>query len=176
MNAREPIDTSAAAACSPGVVRSSLLPRHDPVSGLALGTGPGGQTVVNGVGREPGEVTILDFDDMDDYDGVEFGGNGNFDGPVDAFGTVIPDVDVNGVTRIDPTTGLAMPLQGWSQAITVEKVDPYDFSQPVAWAHTDVYRTVDRFPLRVTVTVKFQGPLDPQPDIVTTMTWIAPAH
>lgn len=156
--------------------RVRTLPRHDPVSGLVLGTGPGGQPMAQGVGREAGEVTVLDFDDVDDYDGVEFGGNGNFDGPIDAFGSVIPDVDEQGVTRIDPNTGQPMALQGWSQSVTVEKVHPYDYSQTLAWAETDTFRAVDRFPLRVTVSVSYQGPLDPQPDVVTRMSWIVAAH
>ncbi len=158
--------------------RMRNLPRHDPVSGLTLGTNSSGQPIAIGVGREPGETTVLDFDDVDDYDGVEFGGNGNFDGPIDAFGTVIPDVDENGVTRIDPNTGQPMALQGWSQAVRVEKVDPYNFSTVRPWAYTEAPsgsfpgRAVDQYPLRVTVTVSYQGPLDPQPETVTTMSWI----
>ncbi len=162
--------------------RMRNLPRHDPVSGLTLGSDPSGNPIAIGVGREAGELTVLDFDDVDDYDGVEFGGGGNFDGPIDAFGTVIPDVDENGVTRIDPGTNQPIALQGWSQAIRVEKVDPYNLGHVRAWADVDPPngsfpgRKVDQFPLRVTVTVSYQGPLDPQPDVVTTMTWIVPAN
>ena len=158
------------------------LPRHDPVSGLSIGTGPTGQPTVVGWGREPGEVTVQDFDDVDDYDGVEFGGNGNFDGPIDAFGTIIPDVDENGITRIDPGTGQPIPLQGWSQAVTVQKVDPFDYSIVRPLIYTEPAngsfpgRAVDRYPLRVTVSVSYQGPTDAQPEVVTTMTWIAPVR
>jgi hypothetical protein len=162
--------------------RMRNLPRHDPVTGLSLGTNGAGQVIAVGVGREPGESTVLDFDDVDDYDGVEFGGNGNFDGPIDAFGTVVPDVDANGVTRTDPQTGQPLALQGWSQAVRVEKVDPYDFSTVRPWAYTEAAsgsfpgRAVDRYPLRVTVTVYYQGPLDAQAEVVTTMSWIVSAN
>ena len=160
--------------------RMRNLPRHDPVSGLTLGTNSSGQPIAIGVGRETGEVTVLDFDDVDDYDGVEFGGSGNFDGPIDAFGTVIPDVDENGVTRIDPATGQPVALQGWSQAVRVEKVDPYNFATVRPWAYTEAPngpfpgRKIDQYPLRVTVTVSYQGPLEAQPEVVTTMSWIVP--
>src|SRR5262245_40731080 len=72
--------------------RMRNLPRHDPISGIVVINGGSGPTI-QGIGRETGEVTVLDFDDIDDYDGVEFGANGSFDGPVDAFGTVVPEVD-----------------------------------------------------------------------------------
>jgi len=157
--------------------RMRRLPRHDPVTGLSLAGG-----VVVGLGLEAGEITVQDFDDIDDYDGVEFGANGNFDGPIDAFGTIIPDIDINGVVRIDPGTGLPLPLQGWTQAVLVEKVDPYDYALTRAWGHTDAPagsfpgRTVDRFPLRVTVSVSYQGPLEAVPTLITTMSWIVPAN
>jgi hypothetical protein len=77
---------------------------------------------------------------------------------------------------------LPLPLPGWSQSVSVEKVDPYDFSTTRAWNYQQapsgnfVGRAVDRFPLRVTVSVLYQGPLDPQPDVVTTMSWIVPVQ
>jgi hypothetical protein len=161
--------------------RMRNLPRHDPVTGLTVVNGGGGP-VVEGIGREPGEVTVQDFDDVDDYDGVEFGANGNFDGPIDAFGTVIPEVDANGVVRTDPVSGLPIPLLGWSQRVTVEKVDPYDFSIVRPWIYSEPPngnfpgRALDMYPLRVTVTVTYQGPLTASPDAVTTMSWIVPAR
>lgn len=157
--------------------RMRNLPRHDPVSGLTLVNG-----VVQGLGREPGEVTVLDFDDIDDYDGVTFGAGGNFDGPIDAFGTIIHDVDANGLVRVDPESGQPLSLAGWSQSVSVEKVNPYDYSTTLPWNHEDAPnppfpgRTVGQFPVRVTVTILYQGPLAPQPDVVTTMTWIVPAR
>ena len=162
--------------------RMRSLPRHDPVSGLSLVTGGSGQPQAQGVGRESGEITVQDFDDADDYDGVSFGQNGNFDGPIDGFGTIIPETDVNGVIQVDPQTGQPLPLQGWTQSVTVEKVNPYDYSIVRPWAYTEAAsgafpgRRVDQYPVRVTVSVSFQGPLDPQPEVVTTMTWIIPAN
>lgn len=157
------------------------LPRHDPVSGLSLVSGPTGPQA-QGVGRESGEVTVQDFDDIDDYDGVAFGANGNFDGPIDGFGTIIPEVDVNGVVRIDPGTGLPMPLQGWTQSVTVEKVDPYDYSTVRSWAYLEpangafAGRAVDKFPLRVTVSVSYQSAFQTTAEVVTVMSWIIPAE
>jgi hypothetical protein len=162
--------------------RMRNLPRHDPVSGVSLITGGSGQPQAQGVGLESGEVTVQDFDDVDDYDGVAFGQNGNFDGPIDGFGTIIPETDLNGAVQIDPGTGLPMPLQGWTQSVAVEKVDPYDFSVVRAWAFFEqangsfTGRTVDQYPLRVTVEVSYQGPLDAQPEVVSTMSWIVPAN
>ena len=162
--------------------RMRVLPRHDPVSGLTVVTGGSGQPQAQGVGRENGEVTVLDFDDIDDYDGVAFGQNGNFDGPIDGFGTIIPETDINGVVQIDPQTNQPLPLQGWTQSVSVEKVDPYDFSVSRAWVFSEPAngsfpgRAVDRYPLRVTVSVSYQGPLDPQAEVVTTMSWIVPAN
>jgi hypothetical protein len=34
---------------------------------------------------------------------------------------------------------------------------------------------VDQFPVRVTVSVSYQGPLDSRPTVITTMSWIVPA-
>jgi hypothetical protein len=161
--------------------RMRSLPRHDPASGISVVTGGGGQPVISGIGRENGEVTVTDFDDIDDYDAVEFGINGNFDGPIDAFGTVIPEVNGAGEVVINPQTGLPMPLQGWSQEVTVEKVDPYDFAVVRAWTYVEppsgtfAGRGVGAFPVRVTVRVRYQGGLEPQPRTVITMSWIVPA-
>src|SRR5438105_7251029 len=46
---------------------SRRLPRHDPVTGLIL-TGNGASVVVQGWGRDAGEVTVDDIDDLDDLD------------------------------------------------------------------------------------------------------------
>jgi hypothetical protein len=155
--------------------RMRRLPRHDPISSIWIDNG-----TVNGVGREPGEVTVNDLDDIDDYHLLTFGSGGNFDGPIDAFGRVIPELDQDGLVRIDPQTGAPMPLQGWSQSIVVEKVDPYNFSAGVPWAATQAPngafpgRPVDRYPLKVTVTASYQGPYDAQPRPIVVMSWIVP--
>jgi hypothetical protein len=158
--------------------RTRNLPRHDPVTGLHI-VDINGTPTVQGLGLESGETTIEDFDDIDDYHQVVFGQFGSFDGPIDAFGRVIPEIDGDGVVQLDGF-GNPLPLQGWSQEVLVEKVDPFDFSAVRDWGDEDPPsgdfpgRTVDQFPLRVTVTVLYQGPLDLEPQVVTTMSWIAP--
>lgn len=153
---------------------SRRLPRHDPVIGLAL-VQSGGNNVLQGWGREPGETAIADIDDLDDLDGVTFGDGGIFVGPVDAFGYIIPAVDNNGVPLPD-----GQPLVGWTQRVTVEKVDPYNYS--LVRAH-DYFQPasgqlplipVDKFPLRVTVIVEYIEPDTTQTTEVTRMTWIVP--
>ena len=77
--------------------------------------------------------------------------------------------------------GQPIPLQGWSQSVLVQKLSPYNFSTVVDWSATQAAagafpgRAVDHYPLRVTVTVFFQGEFDAQPLAVTTMSWIVPA-
>jgi hypothetical protein len=151
------------------------LPRHDPVSGLLIVNG-----VLTGLGREAGEVTVEDLDDIDDYMNLSLGATGNFDGPIDAFGRVIAEIDGSGNIRIDPNTGEPMPLMGWTQQVTVEKVNPYNYSQTVSWptaeqpVGTFPGRALDRYPLRVTVRVLFQSPFEGNPREVVRMSWIVP--
>jgi type II secretory pathway pseudopilin PulG len=152
--------------------RIRLLPRHDPVTGLSIQN-----NVLVGLGREANEVTVNDLDDVDDYGGLTFGAGGNFDGPIDAFGRVIQEIDENGLVRVDGG-GNPIALRGWTQSVAVEKVDPFNFSSAAPWTATQsangVARAVDQFPLRVTVTVSYQGPLDPAPTPVTQVSWIVP--
>lgn len=158
--------------------RLRTLSRHDPVTGLAL-TGPPGSQVVVGLGPENGEVTVDDLDDIDDYNTVLFGVNGTYPGPIDAFGQVIPEIDGNGNILLDPQ-GAPVSLLGWSQYVLVEKVDPYSLANVRPWEYEEPPagqfpgRTVDQFPLRITVTVFYQGPFDPQPRAVVNMSWVAP--
>ncbi len=160
--------------------RMRVLPRHDPISGLTVTTGPSGSPVVHGVGPETGEVSVTDYDDIDDYDGATFGPGGTFDGPIDAFGRVIPDVDVNGIVRIDPATGQPMSLQGWRQEVHVQKIDAYNYANARQWGDSDAVsgsfagRGPDQFPLRVTVEVYYQAPLSNTSDKVTEVTWVVP--
>ncbi len=159
--------------------RMRNLPRHDSVTGLQLVTG-GGAPTVQGLGPESGEITVDDYDDVDDYLNARFGLLGTLPGPIDAFGQVIPEVDADGHVVLDPQTGQPLPMQGWSQEVAVEKVDPYDFAQTRDWTFTEaasgnfVGRAVGQFPLRVTVSVYYQGPFDPQRELITTMSWITP--
>jgi type II secretory pathway pseudopilin PulG len=162
------------------------LPRHDPVTGLTLQTGASGSTL-HGWGPEAGEVTVQDFDDIDDFDGITFRPDGtlgladhDLPGPIDAFGNVIPEILPDGSALLD-SSGNPVPLQGWTQSVRVEKVNPFDFSTvhphdywvPGNGADFDGI-PVDRFPLRVTVDVAYQGPFDTAPSTVMTVVWVVP--
>ncbi|MCC6676250.1 MAG: prepilin-type N-terminal cleavage/methylation domain-containing protein [Phycisphaerales bacterium] len=158
--------------------RMRRLPRHDPVTGLYLeaqGTG----TTLQGWGLEAGEIAIDDFDDIDDYEDMRFGVDGDLPGPIDAFGNVIPELDADGVPVLDER-GDPVPLQGWSQTVTVEKVDPFNFATARAPGFFEAAagafpgRSVDQYPLRVTVMVEYQGPYDTSPREVARVFWIAP--
>lgn len=165
------------------------LPRHDPVSGLSIDGGS-----LYGWGPDEGEVTVDDFDDLDDFDGLAFSGfgtpdwaDGDLPGPINAFGEVIPEITVSGAelgsTDDDGTgelvfTGEAMI--GWTQEVTVDKVsaldtsivyDPEYLEAPVG---ADTGRPVDSFPLRVTVRVFYQSLNDANASEVIAVTWIVP--
>jgi prepilin-type N-terminal cleavage/methylation domain-containing protein len=155
------------------------LPRHDPVTGLFLADdGKGGQAL-HGWGREDNENTISDFDDVDDFDALKFGASGDFPGPIDAFGGVVPQTAPDGTVLLDDN-GNPVPLEGWSQLVTVEKVSPTDFAGVLAHDYKENadpnkdWRDVEDFPLRVTVVVDFQGPFDNAPREVTRVVWIVP--
>lgn len=157
--------------------RMRVLPRHDPVTGLYLEAGGSGSSL-HGWGLETGEIIVDDFDDLDDYDGVRFGTDGDLPGPIDAFGNVIPQLDADGNPVLDDDDEM-VPLQGWSQTVTVEKVDPFNFATVRAPEYDEAAagafpgRAVDRFPLRVTVVVEYQGPYDTEPREIARVFWIA---
>lgn len=149
------------------------LNRHDPVTGLELD----GQTLT-GWGAETGELSVLDYDDLDDLDGALFGAGGD-DGPINAVGEVIYETDPDGNTRNDEL-GNPIALKYWSQAVFVEKIDPFNPATTLTDDHFDPPsgnfkgRRVDEFPLRVTVVVSFDNPETGQTDEVTRVTWIVP--
>jgi hypothetical protein len=151
------------------------MPRHDPVTGLALVGG----TTLQGWGRENGEVAVDDLDDLDDLDGIIFGAGGTFPGPINALGEIVPELNLDGTPVLDPQ-GNPVPLQGWRQIITVDKVDPYNFSQDRAPAYQQPangqwpFIPVDAFPLRVTVVVTYQALGETQATEITRLTWIVP--
>jgi len=158
--------------------RMRRLPRHDPVTGLYLAT-DGSSTTLQGWGLEGGEITIDDFDDVDDYEDLRFGVDGDLPGPIDAFGNIIPQLDADGAPVLDER-GDPVPLQGWTQTVTVEKVDPFNYATVRAPGYSEAAagafpgRAVDKFPLRVTVVVEYQGPYDTQPQEVARTFWISP--
>jgi type II secretory pathway pseudopilin PulG len=116
------------------------MPKHDPFTGL------------QNVGPEPGENSVADYDDIDDFAGVVTAGVGA------------------GITFNPPINALRQPvlgLPGWSQRIEVASVLPDNisstFAQPLGT--TDL--------LRVTVTVIYQHPdRDPEPKTITTLSWV----
>jgi hypothetical protein len=150
------------------------LPRHDPVTGLYI---TNGQLI--GWGLESGEVTAQDLDDLDDLDDLRFGLDGDLPGPIDAFGDIIPAVDDQGNVLHDEDGNL-IPMRGWSQTVTVEKLDPEDNGAAVDHEATQPPgegspgRTVEQFPVRVTVVVEYQGPYDARPREMTRVMWIVP--
>lgn len=155
---------------------SRRFPRHDAVTGLSL-QGSGAGATLTGWGMETGESTLDDVDDLDDLDGVSFGAGGTFAGPIDAFGNVVPQTDLDGVVLTD--NGEPIPLVGWRQRVLVEKVDPYNFSTTRADAYVQAATAqfpaidVDDFPLRVTVIVEHQESNSTQWTEITRSTWIA---
>lgn len=154
------------------------LPKHDPVTGLYLET-VSGNPLLRGWGLETGEAGPDDFDDIDDLDGLSFGDEGDYPGPVDSYGALIHETTAAGVEVVDDE-GLPIGLAGWSQSVRVEKVDPFNFATVRAHdfkedaAGSFPGRAVDRYPLRVTVTVSYRGPYDSASAEVATVTWIAP--
>jgi prepilin-type N-terminal cleavage/methylation domain-containing protein len=151
------------------------LPRHDPVTGLYFDAA----NALVGWGRETGEVTADDIDDIDDLDGIRFGTGGQMAGPIDASGAVIPAITMDGIIRLD-ANGVPVPLEGWSQRVIVEKVDPYNFNLVRTPSYVQAASAnlggiaVDQFPLRITVIVEFQGVNDVTPQEVTRLTWVLP--
>ncbi|MHC5028138.1 MAG: type IV pilus modification PilV family protein, partial [Planctomycetota bacterium] len=123
---------------------SLLLERHDPVTGTEIW------------GPELNELTVSDFDDLDDFDGdigtglvfaADWDPQSDDNGPLNARREVIPN------------------MQGWSQTILVSSVDSLDVATEVADGASDT--------LRVVVSVEFQGPDDQAPREMTRVTWIA---
>lgn len=152
------------------------LPRHDPVTSISIqGTGVGATVV--GWGRESGEVTIDDIDDLDDLDGMSFGVGGTIEGPINAAGEQVPEIGADGVPVVDGE-GNPVFLQGWWQFVTVEKIDPYNFGLVRTRGYEQAatsslpFLAVDRFPLRITVSVRYQGLSDSEAEEITKMTWI----
>jgi hypothetical protein len=150
------------------------MSRHDPVTGLWIE----GEDV-NGWGAEAGETTITSFDDLDDLDGLTFGDGGDFAGPVNAYGELIPEIDDNGQPLLDEDDA-PVSMTGWSQRITVEKVSPFDYSTALTQSFSEEPdgdwggRAADEYPLRVTVQVFYQSFFDPEPVEVAHVSWVEP--
>ena len=102
-------------------------------------------------GAEAGETAVGAFDDLDDFAGPVTSGMGAglvFDPPINALRQQIENMD------------------GWSQQITVENV----LTSHVSATLTQPLGTTDL--MRVTVSVRYQGPNDPDPNAVTQLRWL----
>ncbi|MBY0311399.1 MAG: prepilin-type N-terminal cleavage/methylation domain-containing protein [Phycisphaerales bacterium] len=163
------------------------LPKHDPVNGLFTEVS-GGNDVLRGWTPRAGDVDARDFAYVTAFDGVTFSAagdagwdDGDLPGPIDAFGDTIPEVDATGTVQTDQA-GRILGLQGWSQQVIVAKVDP--FNNAITFADnatmpanaTTGFRglSIDQFPLRVTVIVRFRGPFDTEDREMARVSWIVP--
>ncbi len=111
------------------------FPAHDPITGAAVW------------GPEDNEPTVLQYDDLDDFDGAD-GAGLTFDPPINAQGAQIPNMD------------------GWSQRITVQNVNPDDIAAAVAADDGSTGL------VRVTAVVLFRGPADAAAREITRLSWV----
>lgn len=165
--------------------------RHDRFTGgLYTYEGDGGTPTNAGWGCEVDTPTVWDLDDLDDLDGVVFGDatdlpddfqlTHRFPGPVNAFREVINQTNWDGtITTVEVEGEVAeVALRGWTQCIRVQKLDPYDYTILVedyeAGAGGADNRPMTGYPIRVTVTVLFQGEFDEQARQVSSVTWVVP--
>jgi len=114
---------------------------HDPITGSVYW------------GPEPNEATLVDFDDLDDFDGVE------------GLGTVFSEVEETGPVNAQRMIIPDMP--GWSQVVRVGKVPKNNIS-----GEEDPDLPPGEYVLRIEVTVSYQGASDPDPTEVTKIAWI----
>jgi len=117
------------------------LPVFDPITGQSF------------IGPEPGENSVADYDDLDDFAGVSTDGGVTypgltFDPPIDALRRTISN------------------MPGWSQHVTVESV----FEDDIASTASIPLGTTAL--LRLTVDVLYQGPNDSAPRTITKLTWV----
>jgi len=164
-----------------------VFPRHDRFSGgLYLAT-PGDADTLTGWGVEPGDDAPADLDDLDDLDGAVFGDSttlpdgftmvNRYDGPINSFGEMIPETMWDGSTEMTTVDGdeVAVSMRGWTQIVTVHKVDPWDYSTIVDDNQFEAgVRDVDDYPLLVTVQVLYQGAFSESAPPVTEVSWVVP--
>lgn len=170
---------------------SHLFSRHDRFSGGIYFTTPGDPATFAGWGPELGELIAADLDDLDDLDGAVFGDatdlppgfvmSKRYPGPINAFGKVIPETLYDGTTEMfDPGDGsgiVPVGMRGWTQIIRVEKVNPYNITQVVPHEEFitslgEITRKVDRYPVRVTVTVLVESSSGMPTQASTSINWV----
>lgn len=127
------------------------LPHHDPVTGhtpAAPGQNDAGWGAESGEAWNPADpAETLLFDDLDDFDGRTFSAEDGT-GPIDALGRVIPN------------------MEGWSQTVEVDNVDPFNLTSVQPHGTTEM--------MRVTVTIRYKAPSAANAVPMTSVTWIAP--
>lgn len=164
--------------------------RHDRFTGGLYTYSAGGVDTNAGWGCEVDTPTVWDLDDLDDLDGVVFGDatdlpegfdlTHRFPGPVNAFREVINQTNWDGTLQTIEVEGeeSVVSLRGWTQCVQVEKLDPYDYTIVVsdyeAGAGGEDDRPMTGYPIRVTVTVLFQGEFDQEATRVAEVIWVAP--
>lgn len=116
------------------------LPRHDPVTGTIFW------------GPEPSELTVEDFDDLDDFDGAVFAAIDGT-GPINARREVIPN------------------MFGWAQEVRVDMVDPFNINYVYEVPDTPE-EYPERYMMRVKVIITYQQSPDRDPEEVTRVSWI----
>lgn len=180
---------AASAAYLAGEVRelTRALPSHDRFSGGLYFLTEDDETTLEGWGPELNETSPEDFDDIDDYDGAVFGDatslpegfelRARYTGPLGADGNILEEVDWDAVIVDEEIDGEleALPLQGWTQCVQVEIIDPYDYA---LLADLDSYdenvRDINSYPLRVTVWILFQNQWTENAPATTRVTWVVP--
>ena len=102
--------------------------------------------------------------------------NDEMPGPIDAGGNVINQYVLNGTDR---ASGDNVQF-GWVQTISVTKVNPFDYAEELDVTFSEDPdgdfrgRRVDQYPLKITVTVAYQGLYDAEPMNIATLSWIVP--
>ena len=168
---------------------SRSLPNHDRFAGGLYFINPADPGTLEGWGLEGDDPQVADINDIDDLDGLVFGNattfpdgfvmSQRFPGPINSFGEVIAEVQFDGTTEMIEIDGelVEVSMRGWSQLVSVDKVDPYDYSIIVDDAANESDsggRDVDEYPLRVTVTVIYDGVWDDHAPPMSQISWVVP--
>lgn len=127
--------------------RTVRMPLRDPAGGT--GMGPEADEFTSS-----GEPDVRLFNDLDDFadpdESTTIFGRTTFSPPINAMGLPVPDMD------------------GWSQQITIARIDSRNINVPDSFLTTPLATTTDM--MRATVEVSFED------QTITTLSWIVPAR